>query len=103
IRALEICLLTGRPASDQHTTPSDRKDLRIIRIAMELPREELYRRIDLRVDEMMRAGLLEEVRSLLPYRHHNALRTVGYRELFTHFDGEIDLPEAIRLIKQHTR
>ena len=103
IRALEICLLTGRPASEQHSTPSDRKDLRIVRIAMELPREELYERIHERVDGMMRAGLLDEARSLLTFRDRNALRTVGYRELLAHFDGEIDLPTAIALIKQHTR
>lgn len=103
IRALEVCLDTGRPFSEQRTSPQDRKDLRIIRVALDLPRAELYARIDDRVDRMMEAGLLEEVRALLPHRHSNALRTVGYTELFAHLDGEMDLPAAVALIKQHTR
>jgi tRNA dimethylallyltransferase len=103
IRALEICLITGRPGSSLRTTPEDRKDLRIIRIAMDLPRKELYERIDIRVDHMVKCGLVEEARSLLPHRHLNALRTVGYRELFDHFDGRMSRFEAIDLIKQHTR
>lgn len=103
IRALEVCLATGRPYSEQRTTPVDRDDVRIIRIAMDLPRTELYARIDARVDRMMAEGLLEEVRTLLPHRDLNALRTVGYSELFTHFDGQMDLAAAVALIKQHTR
>jgi tRNA dimethylallyltransferase len=103
IRALEVCLSTGRPYSEQRSTPLDRTDMRIIRLAMDLPRAELYRRIDQRVDAMIEAGLVEEARTLLPYRDLNALRTVGYRELFAHFDGELSLAEASALIKQHTR
>ncbi|HQW05474.1 MAG: tRNA (adenosine(37)-N6)-dimethylallyltransferase MiaA [Flavobacteriales bacterium] len=103
IRALEVCLASGRPFSEQRTTPTDRKDLRIVRVAMEWPRAELYARIDRRVDGMMADGLLEEARSLLPYRELNALRTVGYRELFAHFDGEMTLEQAVSAIKQHTR
>lgn len=103
LRALEVCLLTGRPYSAQRSSPADRQDVRIVRIALDLPREALYARIDARVDHMVAEGLVEEVRSLLPYRDHNALRTVGYRELFQHFDGELTLEEAIALIKQHTR
>ncbi len=103
IRALEICLLSGRPASAHRSEPDDRTDLRIVRVAMDLPRKELYARIDQRVDRMVKLGLIEEARSLLPYRDLNALRTVGYRELFDHFDGGISLFQAIDLIKQHSR
>ncbi|MBK6831388.1 MAG: tRNA (adenosine(37)-N6)-dimethylallyltransferase MiaA [Flavobacteriales bacterium] len=103
IRALEVCLLTGKPCSEQHTGAKDRQDLKLVRIAMDLPREELYRRIDQRVDGMVVDGLVEEARSLLPFRDLNALRTVGYRELFDHFDGQFTMDEAIALIKQHSR
>ncbi|MCB0763755.1 MAG: tRNA (adenosine(37)-N6)-dimethylallyltransferase MiaA [Flavobacteriales bacterium] len=103
IRALEVCLITGRPFSSQRTTPSDRDDVQIVRLAMDLPRSELYQRIDQRVNDMLRDGLVEEVRSLLPFRGVNALRTVGYRELFAHFEGTLTLDEAIASIKQHTR
>ncbi len=103
IRALEVCLATGRPYSEQRTTPTDRDDIRIVRIAMELPRTALYERIDARVDRMMADGLLDEARALLPHRGHNALRTVGYTELFAHLDGQLDLEAAVALIKQHTR
>ena len=70
---------------------------------MDLPRTELYTRIDARVEAMVAEGLVEEARALLPYRELNALRTVGYRELFDHFDGQCNLDKAIALIKQHTR
>jgi tRNA dimethylallyltransferase len=63
----------------------------------------LYSRINQRVDDMMAAGLLEEVKSLLPYKHLNALQTVGYKELFSYLDGEIDLARAVELIRQNTR
>lgn len=103
IRALEICLISGRSGSSQQTARSDRSDLHIVRIALDLPRTELYKRIDLRVDAMIRSGLVEEARALFPHRELNALRTVGYRELFSHFDGEYSLLAAIESIKQHTR
>jgi tRNA dimethylallyltransferase len=103
IRALEVCIVSGRPYSEQRSDPEDRTDLRIVRLAMDLPREELYRRIDARVDRMVAEGLVEEVRSLLPHRHLNALRTVGCTELFAHFDGGLSLDDAIAQIKQHTR
>ena len=103
IRALEVCVLTGRPFSDQRTEASDRTDMRIVRIAMDVPRDELYARIDARVDRMMAEGLLDEARALLPHRGLNALSTVGYKELFLHFDGKLALPEAVALIKQHSR
>ena len=103
LRALEVCILTGKPFSAQRTFPQDRADLRIVRLAMDLPRTELYQRIEQRVDRMVNDGLVEEARSLLPHRALNALHTVGYAELFMHFDGLMGLPEAIALIKQHTR
>ncbi len=103
VRALEVCLITGKPYSAQRTTPTNREDLRIVRIAMDVKREALYQRIDARVDRMIADGLVDEARSLLPHRELNALRTVGYRELFEHFDGRCTLDEAIALIKQHTR
>jgi tRNA dimethylallyltransferase len=103
VRALEVCLTSGRPYSAQRTTPREREDVRIVRIALDVPRAALYARIDARVDAMVHAGLVEEVRSLLPHREANALHTVGYTELFDHFDGRCTLEEAIERIKQHTR
>ena len=103
IRALEVCLVSGKPFSAQHTGHRQRTDIRVLRIAMEVPRAELYANIDTRVDRMIADGLEEESRSLLPQRALNALRTVGYREFFEHFDGQFSRKEAIDLIKQHTR
>lgn len=103
IRALEVCLVSGRPFSAQHSGHRWRKDLRIVRIAMDVPRDQLYANIDARVDGMITEGLEAEARSLLPHRELNALRTVGYRELFEHFDGTLSLEQAIELIKQHSR
>ncbi len=103
IRALEICLISGKAASAQRSGRTQRDDIRIVRIALDVPRAELYARIDARVDRMIADGLVEEARSLQPYRELNALRTVGYRELFEHFDGNLSIEETIALIKQHTR
>lgn len=112
IRALEVCLSSGRPFSAQRTGPRQREDVRIVRIALDLPRTDLYARIDARVDRMVADGLVEEARSLLPCRELNALNTVGYKELFAHFDnpsptlpgGEgAELARITALIKQHTR
>jgi tRNA dimethylallyltransferase len=103
IRALEVCLVSGRPFSAQHSGHRWRKDLRIVRIAMDVPRDQLYANIDARVDGMITEGLEAEARSLLPHRELNALRTVGYRELFEHFDGTLSREQAIELIKQHSR
>ncbi|MBP9081126.1 MAG: tRNA (adenosine(37)-N6)-dimethylallyltransferase MiaA [Flavobacteriales bacterium] len=103
IRALEVCLVSGKPFSMQHHGPRQRKDLRVVRIALEVPREELYAHIDARVDRMIADGLEAEARSLLPFHALNALRTVGYREFFEHFDGRLSREETIALIKQHTR
>ena len=103
IRALEVCMASGRPFSAQRAGHAKVRSWRTVRIAMHVPRTELYARIDARFDAMIAAGLPEEARALLPQRELNALQTVGYREMFAHFSGELALDEAIALAKQHTR
>ncbi|WP_394805616.1 tRNA (adenosine(37)-N6)-dimethylallyltransferase MiaA [Hymenobacter tibetensis] len=104
LRAVEICRATGQPFSSFHTGRlATQRPFRISKVALTREREELYHRIDQRVDQMLEAGLLEEVNSLLPYRHHNALQTVGYQEIFDFLDGLHDWPEAVRLLKRNTR
>lgn len=103
IRALEVYRSTGKPFSSYRKATANKRPFRCIKIALDLPREVLYSRINARVDIMVAQGLVEEVRSLLPYRHLNALNTVGYSELFDHFDGTTTLAAAIDLIKQNTR
>ena len=103
VRALEVTIATGRKYSDWKTHPARERPFTIVKTGLTRPRPELYARIDARVDQMMAEGLLEEARSLLPYRDLPALNTVGYKELFAFFDGSCDLPEAIRLIKRNTR
>lgn len=103
VRALEVTIATGRKYSDWKTHPSRERPFTIVKTGLTRPRPELYARIDARVDQMMAEGLLEEARSLLPYRDLPALNTVGYKELFAFFDGAYDLPEAIRLIQRNTR
>ena len=102
-RALEVCLASGRPFSSFHSGAAQERDFAIEKIGLSRPREVLYGRINRRVDAMMQAGLLEEVRSLLPCREQLPLHTVGYRELFGHLDGKLSLDEAVAAIKQHTR
>jgi tRNA dimethylallyltransferase len=103
IRALEICLITGRPYSEQRSQPRDRTDLHLVRIAMDVPREKLYRIIDARVDRMVDEGMEAEARALHPDKALNALQTVGYREWFAHFEGTMDRADTLAAIKQHTR
>jgi tRNA dimethylallyltransferase len=103
IRALEVYRSTGKPFSSYRKATVNDRSFRVVKIGLDLPREVLYDRINRRVDEMVKQGLVEEVRSLIPYRHLNALNTVGYSELFDHFDGKSNLETAIGLIKQHTR
>jgi tRNA dimethylallyltransferase len=103
IRALEVCIMTGKPYSSFRKEQPVQRDFRIIKIGLDLPREILYRRINDRVDEMIRNGLVEEARSLLAYRELNALKTVGYTELFQYFDGNFTLVEAIEKIKTNSR
>ena len=103
IRGLEMCLTTGRPFSQIRKSDIKERPFDIVKIGLTCPREELYNRINLRVDMMMDEGLEAEARGLLPYRHLNALNTVGYKELFDYFDGKITLAQAITDIKTHTR
>lgn len=103
LHAVEVCRMAGVPYSSLRTnTPKDR-GFRIIRVGLNRDREELYDRIDRRVDLMLEDGLEAEVRSLWHLRHLNALNTVGYKELFDYFEEKIDYPEAIRLIKRNSR
>ena len=103
IRALEVCLLTGRPFSSYKTGSVKRRSFTIEKIGLERPRAELYARIDARVGRMLEDGLVEEVRSLLPYRECQALQTVGYREIFDYLDGRTGLEEAADRIRVNTR
>ena len=103
IRALEICRATGVPYSKLRTNRPKQRAFRILKVGLELPRELLYQRINKRVDEMFTAGLFEEALALYPYRHLNALNTVGYKELFDHFEGLTTLEHAIDKIKIHSR
>jgi tRNA dimethylallyltransferase len=103
MRALEVKRQTGSSILQFRKGMNKHRDFDIEKIGLEMPREMLYERINQRVDDMMQAGLLEEVKSLLPYQHLNALQTVGYRELFDHLAGLTSLPQAIDLIKQNTR
>ena len=102
-RAVEICLWTGRPYSSFKPDTPAQRDFEIEKIGLMRPRAELYERIDARVVQMMDEGLLDEVRSLLPYRDCTALQTVGYTELFDYLDGKTTLDEAIRLVQRNTR
>lgn len=103
VRALEVCLLTGRPYSEQRTGERRPRPFEIVKIGIDLPREVLYDRIDRRVDQMLVDGLEAEARALYPYRALNALQTVGYREFFDYFDGRIGYDEAVELIKRNSR
>lgn len=103
IHALEICLSTGKTYSDIRQNTKKERDFNIVKIGLTLPREELYDRINKRVDIMMEEGLLEEARALYPQKALNSLNTVGYKELFNYFDGTWDLDYAINMIKQDSR
>lgn len=103
MRALEVVESTGQSILSFHKKGKAKRNFNIIKIGLELPKEELLRNINTRVDKMMQAGLLDEVKSLLPFQHLNALQTVGYTELFQHLAGNTSLEEAAGLIKQNTR
>jgi tRNA dimethylallyltransferase len=103
IRALEVFESTGKPYSSFRKKKINFRPFSVVKFGLMLPREVLYQRINHRVDEMIKQGLVEEVRALLPYRNINALNTVGYSELFDYFDGKIGLDDAIAAIKQNTR
>ncbi len=103
MRALEVCLQTGRPYSEIRTGQAKTRPYRILKLGITLPREVLYDRINRRVDRMVEEGLEEEARGLYAHRHLNALQTVGYQEWFDYFDGKISREEAIELIKRNSR
>jgi len=103
IRALEVFESSGKPFSSFHSVSKVNRPFQVKKIGLKWPREILYKRINERVDTMINQGLIDEARLLLPYRHLNALNTVGYNELFDYFDSKTDLNSAVNLIKQNTR
>lgn len=103
VRALEICLGTGKPFSSFRTGSSQQREFILLFIGLELPREILYDRINKRMDLMIENGLFEEAKMNETYKSHNALQTVGYNEIFRYFEGEYDREEAIRLLKRNSR
>lgn len=103
MRALEVVRQTGKSILSLQIGLKRERPFDVLKIGLELPREQLYKRINNRVDEMIAAGLEKEVRNLIPYRNSNALQTVGYSELFHFFDNEISLSQAVELIKKNTR
>ena len=103
IHALEICYMTGKTYTSFRTRQVKERPFRMVKVGLTRDREELYRRINLRVDQMMADGLLEEALRVYPYRSLNSLNTVGYKELFKYFDGEWTLDFAVEKIKQNSR
>jgi len=103
MRALEVFKATGKSILDFRKGKKVKRDFNIIKIALQLPKEDLHLNIETRADKMIEMGLSEEVRSLIPYQHLNALQTVGYKELFDYFGGKIDLHAAIDLMKRNTK
>lgn len=103
IRALEVCRHSGKPYSSFLKKNTVERNFTSIKLFINTDREKLYERINIRVDEMMKQGLLNEVKILTAFKNVNALKTVGYKELFDHLDGNCNLEEAITKIKQHTR
>ncbi len=103
LHAIEICLIIGKPYSSLRTGNAKKRPFNIIKLGLKREREELYDRINKRVDQMIEMGQIEEARKVYPLRHLNSLNTVGYKELFSYFDREISLEKAIELIKRNTR
>jgi tRNA dimethylallyltransferase len=103
IRALEVIEQTGKPFSSFHKKNPRQRNFESIKICLDIPRDELYMRINNRVLNMFENGLEQEAKTLYPFKHLNALQTVGYTEMFEYFDGKISMPRAIELIQQHTR
>ena len=103
IHALEICYMTGKTYTSFRTRSQKKRPFNILKIGLRREREELYERINRRVDLMMEEGLLEEAKRVYPYRSLNSLNTVGYKELFKFLDGEWELPFAIEKVKQNSR
>ena len=103
IRALEICLSSEKNYSQLRKGQKEKRPFQIIKFVIDRPREELYNRINLRVDLMIQNGLINEVKSLLPYKNLNSLNTVGYKEIFDHLNGTILLNEATELVQRNSR
>jgi tRNA dimethylallyltransferase len=103
LRALEVCMQTGQTYTSLRTQPQKQRDFDILKICLTMPRQQLCERINQRTDAMMKNGFLQEAESLFPYRHLNALNTVGYKELFDYIDGKTSLDFAIEKIKTNTR
>lgn len=103
VRALEVCLTTGQPFSSFRKNQKAERPFTCVRIGLERPREELYQRIDQRMDMMLAAGLEEEAIRYIDYRDHYALKTVGYKEIYEHLDGDYDKEEMLRLLKRNSR
>jgi tRNA dimethylallyltransferase len=103
MRALEVKLSTGKSIIEFQTQVKKQRDFNIIKIGLELPKEQLHKNINSRVDAMIKEGLLAEVKKLLPFKKRNALQTVGYRELFGHIAGDLSLEDAVEIIKINTR
>ena len=103
VHALEICYQTGRTYTSYRTETKKERPFEIIKIGLTREREELYRRINRRVEEMIAAGFVDEVLSVYPYRHMNSLNTVGYKELFEYVDGLCTLENAVTRIQGNTR
>lgn len=103
IHAVEICLQSGRPYSELRTNSVKQRPFRIVKIGLNLPREQLFDRINRRVEKMIEAGLVDEARRFYPQRHLNSLNTVGYKELFAWMDGTMDYDTAVARIQKNTR
>lgn len=103
IHAVEVCLMTGKPYSSLRTNSTRQRPFNIIKIGLDMDREELYQRINLRVDKMVEDGLFEEAKRFYHMKNENSLNTVGYKEIFAHWDGEYDADTAIELIKRNSR
>jgi len=103
MRALEVKIATGKSISAFQTRVKRTQPFSVVKIGLELERAVLYTRIDERMDNMIDSGLLEEAKSLYPFKNLNALQTVGYREIFDYLDGQYDWEEAVRLLKRNTR
>ena len=103
IHALEICLQAGVPYSSLRTGEANKRPFEIVKIALNMPREQLFDRINRRVDAMMLEGLEQEARKVYPLRHLNSLNTVGFKEMFAYFDGTLSRDTAIERIKKNTR
>ena len=103
MRAIEVCMTSGKTYSALRSGKKSSLNCRIVKIGLELEREELYNRIDARMDEMIANGLFDEAKTLFPFKEKNALQTVGYKEIFDFIEGIYDRNEAIRLLKRNSR